>query len=116
MKKLIQMIVYLDKLYIGTKVEDMVTFLSSLPELSERENTSYVFKFCCLCLGQVVPNVSLGSPSRIGTEIDLADAIKPLQSYVLTSSGEQNIFSSAESVSPCVELLAEYGDKALQPS
>ena len=61
----------------------MVPFLSSSPELSKRENTSYVFKLCCLCLGHIVPelpNVSLGSPNRTVSGVDLADVIEPLQS------------------------------------
>ena len=41
--------VFLDELHIGPKIEDMVTFLSSDPELSNRDYTSYVFKLCCLC-------------------------------------------------------------------
>ena len=49
--------VYLDELHIGPKTDDMVTFLSSSPELSKREHTSYVFKLCCLCLGQVAPEL-----------------------------------------------------------
>ena len=44
--------VYLDELHIGPKIEDMVTILSSSPEFSKREYTSYIFKLCCLCLGQ----------------------------------------------------------------
>ena len=110
--------VYLDELHIGAKIEDMVTFLSSSPELSKREYTSYVFKFCCLCLGHVVPelpSVSLGSPNRNVAGVDLADVIEPLQSYLLSSSLEQNIFASAECISSCVEMLAEFGDRALQP-
>ena len=74
---------------------------------------------CCLCLGHVVPelpNVSLGSPDQSSTEIDFAAVIKPLQSYLLTCSAKQNIFSSADSISSCVEMLAEFGDKVLQPS
>ena len=43
--------VYLDELHIRPKIENMVTFLSSSPELSKREYTAYVFKLCCLCLG-----------------------------------------------------------------
>ena len=31
------------------------------------------------------------------------------------SSAEQNIFTSAESISSCVELLDDFGDKAIQP-
>ena len=42
--------------------------------------------------------------------------IELLQSYLLTSSAEQNIFSSADSISSCVEVLAEFGDRALQTS
>ena len=34
----------LDELHIGPMIEDMVTFLSSSPEFSKREHTSYVFK------------------------------------------------------------------------
>ena len=111
--------VYLDDLHIGSKIEDMVTFLSLSPELSKREYTSYVFKLCCLCLGHVVPelpSVSLGSPNRSVAGVDLADVIDPLQSYLLSSNLEQNIFASAECISSCVEMLAEFGDRALQPS
>ena len=110
--------VYLDELHIGPKIEDMVTFLSLSPELSKREYTSYVFKLCCLCLRHVVPelpSVSLGSPNRNVAGVDLADVIEPLQSYVLSSSLEQNIFASAECISSCVEMLAEFWDRALQP-
>ena len=70
--------VSLDELHIGPKIEDMVTFLSSSPELSKQEYTSYVFKLCCLCLGHVVPdlpNVSLGSSNRSVPGVDLADVI-----------------------------------------
>ena len=97
----------------------MVTFLSLSPELSKREYTSYVFELCCLCLGHIVPelpNVSMGSPNRSVAGVDLADVIEPLQSYLLSSSLEQNIFTSAECISSCVEILAEFGDWALQPS
>ena len=111
--------VYLDKLHIGPKIEDMVTFPSSSPELSKREYTSYVFKLCCLCLGHIVPeltNVSMGSPDRSRSAIDLADIIEPLQCYLLTCSADQNVFVDADSVFSCVEMLAEFGDRALQLS
>ena len=111
--------VYLDELHIGPKIEDMVTFLSSSPELSKRENTSHVFKLCCLCSGHIVPelpNVSLGSPDWGSTAIDLADAIEPLQSFLLTYSADQKTFVSPDSIFSCVEMLAEFGDRALHPS
>ena len=111
--------VYLDELHIGPRIGVMVTFLSSSPEFSKREYTSYVFELCCLCLGHILPelpSVSLGSPSRSVAEVDLADVIEPLQGYLLSSSLEQNIFASAECISSCVEMLAEFGDRALQPS
>ena len=111
--------VYLDERHIGPTIEDMVTFLSSSPELSKREYTAYVFKLCCLCLGHVVPempSVSLGSPDRDSSAVDLSDLIEPLQSYFLTCNTEQSIFSSADSISSCVEVLADFEDKALQHS
>ena len=111
--------VYSDELHIGPKIEDMLSFLSSSPELSKREYTSNVLKLCCLCLGQTLPelpNVSLGSPDRSSSFIDLADVIEPLQTYLLTCSADQNIFVSEGSISSCVEMLAEFGDKVLQPS
>ena len=83
--------VYLDELQFGPKIEDMVTFLSSSPELSKGEYTSYVFNLCCLYLEHVVPelpNVSLGSPNESVAGADLADVIEPLQSYLLSSSSE----------------------------
>ena len=110
--------VYLDELHIGPKIEDMITFLSSSPELAKREQTAFVFKLCCLCLGHVVPKlpgVVLGCPSKNVAEIDLSDVIETLQSYLFGSSGEQNIFTSAESISSCVEFLDEFGDRAVQP-
>ena len=97
----------------------MVTFLSLSLELSKREYTSYVFKLCCLCLGHIVPDlpsVSLGSPNRSVAGVDLAHVIEPLQSYLLGSSLEQNIFASAECISSSIEMLVEVGDRALQPS
>ena len=45
----------------------------------------------------------------------MSDIIEPLQSYLLGSSAEQNIFTSAESISSCVELVDEFGDQAIQP-
>ena len=77
-----------------------------------------MFKLCCFCLGHIVPelpNVSLGSPDR-SSAVDLADVIEPLQCCLLTCSADQNIFVSADSISSCVEMLVEFGDKALQPS
>ena len=110
--------VYLDELHIGPKIEDMITFLSSSPELAKREYTFRAFKLCCLCLGHVVPklpSVALGSASKGAAEVDLSEVIEPLQSYLLSSSAEQNIFTSAESISSCVELLNEFADRAMQP-
>ena len=60
--------------------------------------------------------MSLGSPDRNGAGIDLADVIEPLQSYLLTCSSDQNFFVSADSISSSVEMLAEFGDRVLQPS
>ena len=110
--------VYLDELHIGPRIEDMITLLSSSPELAKQEHTSHVFKLCCLCLGHVVlnlPSVTLGCPSKTTAEANLSDIIEPLQSYLLSSSAEHKIFTSAESILSCVELLDELGDKAVQP-
>ena len=109
---------YSDELHSGPKIEDMITFLSSSPELAKREPTAHVFKLCCLCLGHVVPklpSVTLGSPGKSAAGVDLSDIIEPLQSYLLSISAEQNIYTNAESISSCVELLDEFGDKTIQP-
>ena len=58
----------------------------------------------------------MGSPGKISAEVDLSDVIEPLQSYLLGSSAEQNIFTNAESISSCVELLDEFGDRAIRSS
>ena len=97
----------------------MVTFLSLSPELSKRKYTSHVFKLCCLCLGDVVPelpNVLLGSPNRSVMGVDLADVIELLQSFLSNSCSEQKVFSSAESISLYLDILAEFEDKALHCS
>ena len=73
--------VYLDKLHIGPENENMITSSSLSPEIWKGEYTSHVFKLCCLCLGHVVPelpNLSLRSPNRSVTGVDLADAVELL--------------------------------------
>ena len=61
-----------------------------------------------------LPSVTLGSPGKSAAGVDLSDIIEPLQSYLLSISAEQNIFTNAESISSYVELLDEFGDKAIQ--
>ena len=110
--------VYLDELHICPKIEDMISFLSSSPELAKREQTAHVLKLCCLCLGHEVPklpSVTLGCPSKSAAAVDLSDIIEPLHSYLLSSSAEQNNFTNAQSILSCVELLDKFGDKAIQP-
>ena len=74
--------VYLDEVGVGPDVEDMVSFLSSCPELSRGEYTWDLFNLCCLCLGHVapkLPDVSLGS-SKVGvTRVDLSSVVEPIQ-------------------------------------
>ena len=109
--------VYLDELGVGPDVEDMVSFLSSCPELARRGCTWDLFKLSCLCLGHVapkLPDVSLGS-SKVGvTSVDLSSIVEPLQGYLLISDAEGNFFTDPGSISSCMELLETFGDSALQ--
>ena len=109
--------VYLDELGVGPDVEDMVSFLSSCPELSWREYTWDLFKLCCLCLGHVapkLPDVSLGS-SKVGvTSVDLLSVVEPIQGYLLNGDTEGNFFTDPGSISSCMELLETFSDSALQ--
>ena len=109
--------VYLDELGVGPDVEDMVSFLSSCPELSRREYTWDLFKLCCLCLGHVapiLPEVSLGS-SKVGvTSVDLLSLVEPIQGYLLNGDTEGNFFTDPGSISSCMELLETFSDSALQ--
>ena len=109
--------VYLDELGVGPDVEDMVSFLSSCPELSRRRFSWNLFKLSCLCLGHVapkLPNISLGS-SKIGvTSVDLSSILEPLQGYLLSSDAEGNFFTDPGSISSCMDLLETFGDSALQ--
>ena len=109
--------VYLDELGVGPDVEDMVSFLSSCPELSRREYTWKLFKLCCFCLGHVAPNLpdfSLGS-SKVGvTSVDLLSVVEPIQGYLLNSDAEGNFFTDPGSISSCMELLETFSDSALQ--
>ena len=109
--------VYLDEFGVGPDVEDMVSFLSSCPELSRRRCTWDIFKLSCLCLGHVapkLPDVSLG-PSKVGVpSVDLSSVVEPLQGYLLSSDAEGNFFTDPESISCCMELLETFGDRALQ--
>ena len=109
--------VYLDEVGVGPGVEDMVSFLSSCPELSRRGYTWDLFKLCCLCLGHVapkLPDVSLGS-SKVGvTSVDLSSVVEPIQGYLLSGDAEGNFFTDPGSVSSCMELLETFSDSALQ--
>ena len=74
--------VYPDELAVEPEVEDMVSFLSSCPELSRREYTWELFKLCSLCLGHVapkLPDVSLGSGKVEVTSVDLSSVVEPIQ-------------------------------------
>ena len=59
----------LDELNCGPAVEDMVSFLSSCPELALREFTRHVFRLCSVCLGHVLPTLPIDELgySRVGT-------------------------------------------------
>ena len=109
--------VYLDELPVGPDVEDMVSFLSSCPELARRGYTWDLFKLCCLCLGHAapkMPDVSLGS-SKVGvTRVDLSSVIDPTQGYLLSGDSEGNFFTDPGTISSCMELLETFSDSALQ--
>ena len=109
--------VYLDEVGVGPDVEDMVSFLSSCPELSRREYTWDLFKLCCLCLGEVapkLPDVSLGWSKDGVTRVDLSSVVEPIQGFLLSSDAEGNFFTDPASVSSCMELLETFSDSALQ--
>ena len=106
--------VYLDELHIGPKIEAMITFLPSSPELAKREETAHIFKLCCLCWGHVVAklaSVTWGCPSKSAAGVVFSDVFENLRSYFLSNSAKQNIFTIAESISLCVQLLGEFADR-----
>ena len=109
--------VCLNELGVGSDVEDMVSFLSSCPELSRREYTWDIFKLCRFCLGHVshkLPDDSLGS-SKVGvTNVDLSSVIEPIQEYLLNSDSVGNFFTDPGSISSCMELFETFSDRALQ--
>ena len=110
-------LVFFDELHIGPKIEDMVTSLPSGPMFAKQEHTSHVVKLCCLCLGHVVPKLpcgTLGCPGESTAGVGLSYNIESLQSYSLSSSAEQNFFTSAESISSCIEILDEFADEVIQ--
>ena len=107
----------MDELDVGPDVEDMVSFLSSCPQLSRREYTWDLFKLCCLCLRHVapkLPDVSLG-PSKVGvTSVDLSSVVESIQGYLLSGDTEGNFFTDPGSISSCMELHETFSDSALQ--
>ena len=109
--------VYLDNVVSGPVIDDMVTFLSNCPELARREYTLHVFKLCCLCLGHIcpsLPSVGLSYPMGGMESVDLSLVIEPLQSYLLCREMADNFFTDPDSIARCVELLDDFGDRALQ--
>ena len=109
--------VCLDEVGVGPDVEDMVSFLSSCPELSRREYTWDLIKLCCFCLGHVapkLPDVSLGSSMFGVTRVYLSSVVEPIQGYLLSSDAEGNLFTDPASFSSCMELLETFSDSALQ--
>ena len=109
--------VYLDELGVGPTVQDMISFLSSFPELSQREHIWNLFKLCCLFLGHVAPkllDVSLGSSNVGVTKVDMLSVIEPIQGYLLSCVSEENFFTDPESISSCLDLLETFCNRALQ--
>ena len=107
---------YLDNV-IGPVVDDMVTFLAHCPELARREYMLYVFKLGCLCLGHICPvlsHVGLSSPMSGAETVDLSSVIELLQNYLLCGELANNFFTNPESIARCVELVDNFGDRALQ--
>ena len=108
--------VYLEELGVGPDVEDMVSFLSSCPELARRGYTWDLFKLCCLCLGLVAPKLPdflLGSSKVGATRVDLSSVIDPIQGCLLSGDVEGNFFNDPGSVSSGMELLETFSDSAL---
>ena len=90
-----------DDLICGPAIEDMVSFLSSYPELARWEHTRHVFRLCCLCLGHVVPTLpkaELGSSRGGTTNVDLSCIIEPLQGSLLPSVAQGNFITDTESI------------------
>ena len=109
--------VYLDKMGVGPAVENMITFLSTCPELSRREYTWNSFKLCCLCLGHVAPKMPHVSfeLSKVGvTSVDFSCVIEPIQGYLLSCDSEGNFFTDPDYISSCFGLLETFCDRALQ--
>ena len=108
--------IYLDNSGTGPATEDMISFLSSSPELARREYTFLVFKRFCLCFGYNFPNlpkVELGS-GGIGTfNVDLSCVIEPLQGNHLSTDSERNFFTDPESKDAWLVSPESFSDKAL---
>ena len=109
--------VYLDNVISGPIIDDMVTFVANCPKLAHREYTLHVFKLCCLCLGHIclaLPTVELSYPTSGVESVDLFSVIEPLQSYLLCGDSAHNFFTDPDSIGRCVELVDNFGDRALQ--
>ena len=109
--------VYLDNEISGPVINDMVSFLANYPDLAHRECTLPVFKLCCLCLGHICPallTVGLSYPMSVVASVDLSSVIEPLQSYLLCGELANNFFTDPDSIGRCVELVDNFGDRALR--
>ena len=105
--------IHTESLVAGPNIDDMVTLLSNGPELATREYKQYVFQLCCLCLGYVFPSppsVRLGSLMRGLGENDLSAVVEPLQSYLLLSQLERNLFTDPYSIANCLEIIDSFRD------
>ena len=111
-------LVYSEELSCELVFEDMVSFLSSCPELARREHTRQAFRLFCLCLGHDVPDlpkVELCSSQVGSTNVDLCCIIEPIQGHLLSSVAERNFPTDMESSFVCLEQLLGFWDTALQP-
>ena len=109
--------VYLDNIFSGPMVNDMVTFLANCPVLARRDYTLHVFKLCCLCLGHifpVLPTVGLNYLMGGVESVNLSSVIEPSQSYLLCGDLGDNFFRDPESIARCVEPVDNFRDQALR--
>ena len=62
------------------------------------------------------PEVKFGSAKRAGYGPDISEAIRLVQSYLLSNNTECIVFTDAASLSDCMELLEIFAGPVIEPS
>ena len=96
---------------VAPEVRDIIIFLPGYPELVRKTKIMTMYRLSCLCLDHGKLDLPEDNFGLIGWSCegpDLLETIETVQSYLLSSNPDCNIFTNAFSISECMEMIGSF--------